>query len=144
MSGAAKIGRPAAYSAEIADEICEELGNGESLLSISKRDGMPGYSTVMRWLEQDIDGFRDKYARARDVQGHVRAEMAVEKAESAKDAALGRLAYDALRWHAGKLLPKVYGDKSTTEVQNLGADGKPADPAPFVVRFVAAEDGKPK
>lgn len=144
MSGAAKIGRPAVYSLELADKICELLGDGESLLSISKLDGMPGYSTVMRWLEQDHDGFRDKYARARDVQAHVRAEMAVEKAETAKDAALGRLAYDALRWHAGKLLPKVYGDKSTTEVQNLGANGQPVDPAPLVVRFVNAEDGKPK
>jgi hypothetical protein len=38
--------------------------------------------------------------------------MAIEKATEARDAGLGRLAYDALKWHAGKLAPKVYGDKT--------------------------------
>lgn len=138
------IGRPSAYSPEIAEKICTALSEGKSLLELSRRDDMPGYSTVMRWIEANHDGFRDKYARAREIQGHVRAEMAVEAAENAGDAGLGRLAYDALKWHAGKLLPKVYGEKSTAEIQQLGKDGQPIDPAPFTVRFVSAEDGKPK
>jgi hypothetical protein len=50
--------------------------------------------------------------------------MAIEKAVEANDAALGRLAYDALKWHASKLVPKVYGDK--TEVIVAGSNGGPA------------------
>jgi hypothetical protein len=33
------------------------------------------------------------------------------------------LAYDARKWHASKLAPKVYGDK--TEVAHTGPDGGP-------------------
>jgi hypothetical protein len=50
--------------------------------------------------------------------------MAIEKAVEARDAGLGRLAYDALKWHAGKLAPKVYGDK--TEVIVAAPNGGPA------------------
>jgi hypothetical protein len=67
--------------------------------------------------------FSDKYARAREIQGHVHASLAVESAIHAEDAGLGRLAYDALKWHASKLVPRVYGDKS--EVVMTGANGGP-------------------
>jgi hypothetical protein len=63
---------------------------------------------------------RHKYTRAREMQGHAQADTAVAAAVNAPDAQLGRLAYDALRWHASKLVPKVYGDK--TEVAVTGAD----------------------
>ena len=49
--------------------------------------------------------------------------LAVEAAVNARDVGLGRLAYDALKWHASKLAPKVYGDK--TEVAVVGANGGP-------------------
>lgn len=142
MSGPA--GRPSVYSDAVADRICTALGEGESLLEICRRADMPHRATVHRWLEEDREGFRDKYERARATQAHVRAEMAVEAATSAGDAGLGRLAYDALKWHAGKLLPKVYGDKVLNENQTLGKDGQPVDPTPLVVRFVNAKDGRPE
>jgi hypothetical protein len=50
--------------------------------------------------------------------------MAIHAAIEARDAGLGRLAYDALKWHASKLAPKVYGDK--TEVIVGGPNGGPA------------------
>jgi hypothetical protein len=64
---------------------------------------------------------------AREIQGHVQADKAIEDATTARDAQfttardaqLGRLAYDARKWHASKLAPKVYGDK--TEVAVTGA-----------------------
>jgi hypothetical protein len=49
--------------------------------------------------------------------------MAVEAGISATDAGLGRLAFDVLKWHASKLAPKVYGDKS--EVIMTGPNGGP-------------------
>jgi hypothetical protein len=58
------------------------------------------------------------------MQGHIHANMAIESAVTARDAGLGRLAYDALKWHASKLVPKVYGDK--TEVIVGGPNGGPA------------------
>jgi SAM domain (Sterile alpha motif) len=73
-----------------------------------------------RWLGTNAE-FRDKYARAREVQGHIAADLAVEVAVNATDAGLGRLAYDARKWQASKLAPKVYGDKS--EVVMSGPNG---------------------
>src|ERR1700722_7724826 len=61
--------------------------------------------------------------RAREIQGEYHADMAVHSALEARDAGLGRLAYDALKWHASKLVPKVYGDK--TEVAVTGPNGGP-------------------
>jgi hypothetical protein len=72
---------------------------------------------------QKHDEFFKDYTRAREMQGHTHAAMAIEAATKAKDAALGRLAYDALKWHAGRMAPKVYGDK--TEVAVVGANGGP-------------------
>lgn len=57
------------------------------------------------------------------MQGYTHAGMAIETARTAQDAGLGRLAYDALKWHASKLVPKVYGDK--TEVSVTGPNGGP-------------------
>jgi hypothetical protein len=57
--------------------------------------------------------------------------LAVEAAVGAHDAQLGRLAYDALKWHASKLAPKVYGDK--TEVIVGGPNGGPAQVERMVV-----------
>jgi hypothetical protein len=69
--------------------------------------------------------------RAREIQGHARADMAVHSALEARDAGLGRLAYDALKWHASKLVPKVYGDK--TEVVVAGPNGGPVQSERVVV-----------
>jgi hypothetical protein len=49
-----------------------------------------------------------------------------------EDAGLGRLAYDALRWHASKLVPKVYGDKA--EVALTGSNGGPVQSENVTVR----------
>ena len=115
-------GRPSLYSDKIVKEICKRLADGESLLQICRDDHMPTNMTVYNWL-QKYDVFFDSYTRAREMQGHAHAAMAIEAATKAKDAGLGRLAYDALKWHAGKIAPKVYGDK--TEVAVVGANGGP-------------------
>ena len=82
--------------------------------------------TVFRWLDSNEE-FRRQYARAREVQGHVLFDMSRDEAMTATDAQLGRLRYDALKWQASKLVPKVYGDKMTQEL--TGVDGGPIEVA---------------
>ena len=113
-------GRPSSYTQATADAICERLMDGDSLIEICEDPAMPGKRTVFQWLAARPD-FAHQYACAREVQAHVQAERAVQEATQAKDAQLGRLAYDARRWHASKLLPKVYGDRITQE--HTGKDG---------------------
>jgi hypothetical protein len=112
-------GRPSSYTPETGAEICRRIGEGESLRTICRDDAMPGLRTVFQWLEADA-AFAHQYARARERQAHVMAEWAIEDATTAGDAQLGRLAYDARKWFAGKLLPKVYGDKTL----HTGGDGE--------------------
>lgn len=104
------MGRPSDFTAEMANTICERIADGESLRKICADEDMPGRSTVRQWLAKYPE-FARQYAHARDQQADVYAERIVEEAETATDAALGRLRMDALKWAASKLAPKKYGDK---------------------------------
>jgi hypothetical protein len=115
-------GRPSSYTDAIAEAICEMLAEGMPMRAICRREGMPSQAAVYRWLENN-EAFRERYVRAREVQAHVIAEQALAEAERAEDAQLGRLAFDARRWFAGKVLPKVYGDRHQHE--NSGPGGGP-------------------
>ena len=103
--------RTPVYTPELADAICARLAAGESLLGICRDEGMPAEATVRRWALVDMDGFAAKYTQAREDQAHAIAEQAVEEAVKAEDPQLGRLAFDARRWFAGKVAPRIYGER---------------------------------
>lgn len=101
------------FDQAVADEICDRIAKGESLRKIcgaERDDFLPGQTTVYRWL-RDNESFAKQYARAREEQADTYADRAVDEALTATDAAIGRLKMDALKWAAGKLAPKKYGDK---------------------------------
>jgi hypothetical protein len=125
-------GRPSSFTQEIADVICEGIADGKSLRSICLADDMPSKSAVFRWLADDArQSFRDQYARAREAQADALFDEILSIADdgandSYKDdegrvkvdqdvIARSRLRVDARKWMAGKLRPKVYGDKIQTE-----------------------------
>lgn len=101
------------------DAICEALASGDSLVKILRENGMPNYSTVMRWLGDD-EAFRENYARAREAQGDAYADRIDDVADRVLsgeiDPQAARVAIDALKWSAGKRLPKKYGDKLGLDV----------------------------
>lgn len=113
-----KLGRPSSYTVEVGDDICERLANGESLRAICVDDGMPGRSTVFRWLG-DNESFRDQYARAREDQAETMADdiVSIADGDGVEDTAIAtardRLRVDARKWVASKLKPKKYGDRTT-------------------------------
>lgn len=120
------MGRPSDYSQEVADAICERIADGQSLRTICAADEMPNKSTVFRWLAVN-EAFRDQYARARESQADALFDEILEIADDGtndyaegrngetvvNNEAIGRsrLRVDARKWMAGKLRPKVYGDK---------------------------------
>ena len=109
------MARPSSYTAEIADILCERIAKGEALHRICDEQGMPSTSMVYRWLDAHED-FRDKYARAREMQADLMAAQTVTIADEAQDANLARLRVDARKWYASKLQPKKYGDRLAQEV----------------------------
>lgn len=86
----------------VTEELLERLADGESLVAICRDQRMPNRKTVQRWQDDHAD-FDAAVTRAREAGMYVLAEKAVEAAETAEDASLGRLAFDAKRWYVGKL-----------------------------------------
>ena len=137
-------GRATTYSQKVADEICERLANGESLRGICEDNAMPCKATVFKWLGQQ-PAFADQYARAREAQADALADEILHIADTpvigqkTVSKATGieisegdmiehrRLQVDARKWLAGKLRPKVYGDKVQQEI--TGKDGGPIETA---------------
>jgi hypothetical protein len=120
--GPKPLGRPSSFTQELADAICERLSEGESLRSICEGPHMPSKAAVFRWLANN-DNFRDQYARARETQADVIADEVLSIADNATDPAKARVQIDARKWLAGKMRPKVYGDKVIAE--HSGPDGGP-------------------
>jgi len=115
------------YTPELAHEICRRLLEGETLKVICRDDGMPSASTVRLWVLDDVEGFADLYARARLVGYHAMADDMLEIPDNPEtDAAAvnrDRLKVDTRKCLLAKALPKIYGEKLTTEV--TGKDGGP-------------------
>lgn len=124
---------PLPYSTVIGDMICDRIAKGESLRAICGERDMPSMPTIFKWLDNNPP-FVEQYARAREVQAETLAYQALEIAdnqqigvrrtfkpngdvEEVEEDMLGhrRLQIDQRRWMAGKLKPKVYGDRIGVE-----------------------------
>lgn len=130
------------FPLEIVEEIMEQLRDGKSMNEICKDKRMPSRETVRLWCEQDAD-LALAITRAREVGYHDRAERAVADAKAAKDAGLGRLAFDAERWFLGKV-SKGFADKTIiagdreapiTHEHRVDLTGAPDD----VLRYMAGQ-----
>lgn len=146
----ATIGRPSLYRDDVAAEICDRLAKGESLVSICADETsgwLPSQTTVYRWLDESAE-FRERYARARELQAETFVDEIVSIADQPNartttdgevhlsDPVRDRLRMDARKWVASKLAPKKYGEKITQEV--TGADGEPfTDPLAAAARLAA-------
>jgi hypothetical protein len=113
------------WTEEIEDEIFDRMIGGEGIsqiLGLDREDFLPSERTFYKRASIDGD-FAQKYARAREAQGHREAEeiKAIADAATPEDVQVARLRVDARKWRAGKLAPKVYGDK--LEVSGAGEGG---------------------
>ena len=121
----------AEFSPELFDRICERIAEGESLRSICQDEDMPSTTAVKKWLIKDDGGaLVAQYTRAREMQADTlfedildisddaRNDWMQREGEGASGYALNgehiqrsRLRVGTRKWMAGKLRPKVYGDK---------------------------------
>lgn len=124
------MARPSSFTQEIADLICEGIAEGKSLRSMLRDDeSLPASSTVFRWLSLNKE-FSEQYTRARESQADVLFDEILAIADDGTNdtyltdegervnhdvIARSKLRVDARKWMAGKLRPKVYGEKIQTE-----------------------------
>ncbi len=106
------IGRPSTFDSDIAETIIGRISEGETLKSICREDGFPPHSTVRTWIDQNIAGLSDRYARARALGHDAIAEEAIRIADDQSiDPNSRRVMVDTRKWFLSKLNPGKYGDK---------------------------------
>jgi hypothetical protein len=119
------------YTNAIADEICSGLAEGKPLKSICRTKGMPSIATVIAWTLDLSHPFAERYACARDIGYRHLADEILEISDAAKGdfvededgrktvdheaIARARLRVDSRKWLLSKVLPRIYGDRVTTE-----------------------------
>lgn len=136
-------GRRSKYTPAIGRAICKMLAGGMTLNQICKRRVMPSERTVRTWAMDIHHPFSPMYIRARELGYFRMADEIVDISDDGtndwverenKDGSTytaidhehvtrSRLRVDTRKWLLSKALPKIYGDKVTTEV--TGADGGP-------------------
>jgi hypothetical protein len=128
----------------VMTEVCELLEKGVSLQrACATISDAPTAGTVLDWVEK-YPAMAEQYAYARSVgyklladeiiaisdEADVEARYQNEDVKLVLDAtavARNRLRIDTRKWMLSKMLPKVYGDKITSEV--TGANGGPVQVA---------------
>lgn len=135
------MARPTKFTQEIANTICNRIGEGESLRAICRDPEMDvSIGTVLRWVSED-EAFREQYARAMEARADAVFEELLDIADDGQNDWMekelqngniievpnhehitrSRLRVDARRWMLGKMQPKKYGDFSRQEI--TGKDG---------------------
>ena len=109
-----KGGRPASYSLELAEEICEHVATGGFISQLQEK-GLPSHTTISRWLNENEE-FSAMFARAREQRAETFADQIVHIADTEEDAAKARVRVDARKFVASKLLPRTYGDKQEVNI----------------------------
>ena len=115
-------GRPSKYTAEMADAICERMIEGESLVKICEDPEMPTRTTIYRWMDANPE-FVTRCARAREGLADYLVDAIEDLASktTTDNFQAMKVKIATAQWRAMKMAPRVYGDRTRTEV--TGADG---------------------
>jgi hypothetical protein len=109
-------GRPSLYTQELADNICERLMEGQTLIQICQDEAMPALRTVLRW-EIEKPEFGQVSARARRHGTDVLAEQCISIADDPNiDPHDKRVRIDTRLRLIGKWNARKYGDRIAHEV----------------------------
>ena len=105
------------YSPELERKLLSLMAEGMMLVEICEREDMPSAGAVMRWQAEN-PAFMMRMTRAREMLGDQFAWEVRRVADdsTADTAPADRIKMDAYRWLAAKHYPRIYGDKTVTEL----------------------------
>lgn len=100
------------FTKTLISRICRGVALGKSLRRVLRTSGMPSKSAFMDWVANNPND-ADQYARARVRCIECRVDRLLDEIDEATPATahVTRLKVDTIKWLAGKLIPRVYGDK---------------------------------
>lgn len=107
--------------AKCKDIFVQLVSDGESARKVCKREGMPSFVTMSKWLKDDAD-FRDQYRlamelRAQKIDDDI-DDAIIDMRNGDLDAQQARVLIDTYKWRAAKLYPRFYGEKQNIEVEH--------------------------
>jgi hypothetical protein len=98
--------------------ILTDIAGGKSLRKVCKERDI-AFATLYRWIDNDV-ARAEQYAQAMFTRGDNLADeiddLAQEAIANPQNANAYRVAIDAKKWIACKLVPKKYGDKITADI----------------------------
>lgn len=126
-----KSGRPTMYTSELANEICDAIASSELGLChlVDQNPHWPERQVIFIWRRKHPE-FDDKYTKAKEDQVEVSVEhmqeimnephkyIDMQTGHMKVDTGMLRLKMDAIRWQAGKLKPKKFGESKEQELPN--------------------------
>lgn len=131
---AAKNGRPTIFDQDLADRICSQLADGDSMRTVCKAEDMPCKATLFNWIRTN-EHFLDQYTRAKQESADALTDEMLDIADDASNDWMlnndkdnegykvngdhiqrSRLRIETRKWLASKLKPKKYGDKILQEI----------------------------
>ena len=108
---------PVRYTERLAKKICSQLAEGKFLQDICQDDKMPTHATVLRWVVENKEGFRDQFMAANQARAYGWAEQCVAIADGSDDLNKDKFRVETRQWWIGKMLPQVFGDRPVIEHQ---------------------------
>jgi hypothetical protein len=117
--------KPVRRSESVVQEMLWRIaGDARSLRDVCQDADMPSYRTAYDWLNADPD-LRARYEMARAERGDFHGEQVLEIARQVREGELdpqaGKVAMDGVKWSAGRMAPKAWGDRSQLDM-NVSRD----------------------
>ena len=113
-----KVGRPTEWTQELQDQICELIACRIPVHEIVLMPGMPNQRTLFRW--KALPCFQVAYTRAREHRAESRSDymdLIAQKCLRGEIAAdVARVIIENEKWLASRENQRLYGDKTTAEI----------------------------
>lgn len=121
------MARPSEYNFELCKAICDQVADGENIISVLKESSYPSWSTFRRWKNENEE-LRTLYVNSQQDKGialenEIDDVMASLKAGEI-DASTANVLIQTLKWKMAKFYPKLFGDKidHTTNGEKITSD----------------------
>ncbi len=109
------MARPSEYDFELCKLICDEVANGENIISVLKDSSYPSWSTFRRWKNENEE-LRTLYVNSQQDKGIALENEIDDVMLSLKtkeiDPASANVLIQTLKWKMAKFYPKMFGDKT--------------------------------
>lgn len=117
------MARPSEYDFELCKTICDEVANGENIISVLKESSYPSWSTFRRWKNENEE-LRTLYVNSQQDKGIALENEIDDVMLSIKtkeiDPASANVLIQTLKWKMAKFYPKMFGDKIDVDHTSKG------------------------